>query len=271
MPGFIDLQLNGAHGIDLTRQPERIDELAAQLPQHGVTAFVPTIVTCPPGPAAAPHWRRGAGGTAVETETGRPCRSGCTWRARCWRRSGAAPTPSRCSSRRRRQLVADWSRSSGVSLVTLAPELPGALDVIADAGRTRGVVVSLGHTDASAEQFAAGLAAGATYVTHLFNGMRPFGHRDPGPIGAALADDRVVAGVIADGIHVDPVAVRMAWRALGPRRFNLVTDAVAAAGRTERRAHPRRRAGRQRPDPRPGRPQPRRLDRVRRRGRRSPR
>jgi N-acetylglucosamine-6-phosphate deacetylase len=67
-------------------------------------------------------------------------------------------------------------------------------------------------------------------VTHLFNAMRPFGHRDPGPIGAALADETVVAGLICDGIHVDPVAVRMAWRALGPDRLNLVTDAVAVLG-----------------------------------------
>jgi hypothetical protein len=90
--------------------------------------------------------------------------------------------------------------------------------------------VSLGHTDATAAEFAAGRAAGAGYVTHLFNAMRPFGHRDPGPIGAALADTDVVVGLICDGIHVDPVAVQMAWRALGPRRLNLVTDAVAALG-----------------------------------------
>jgi N-acetylglucosamine-6-phosphate deacetylase len=90
--------------------------------------------------------------------------------------------------------------------------------------------VSIGHTDCTAEEFAAGLDAGATYVTHLFNAMRPFSHRDPGPIGAALADDAVVAGLICDGIHVDLVAVRMAWRALGTGRLNLVTDAVAVLG-----------------------------------------
>ena len=67
-------------------------------------------------------------------------------------------------------------------------------------------------------------------MTHLFNAMRPFAHRDPGPIGAALADADVVVGLICDGIHVDPVAVAMAWRALGPHRLNLVTDAVAALG-----------------------------------------
>ena len=131
-------------------------------------------------------------------------------------------------------------------LVTIAPERPGALAVIA-ALAGRGVVVSIGHTDCTAAEFAAGRAAGARYVTHLFNAMRPFGHRDPGPIGAALADDDVVAGLICDGIHVDPVAVRMAWRALGPQRLSLVTDAVAAlgddAGGAARRGRRHRRRG----------------------------
>ena len=126
-------------------------------------------------------------------------------------------------------VVEGWSRDAGVWLATIAPELPGALDVIATLVG-RGVVVSLGHTDATAAEFGAGRVAGARYVTHLFNAMRPFGHRDPGPIGATLADAGVVAGVICDGIHVDPMAVRMAWRALGPDRLNLVTDAVAALG-----------------------------------------
>ncbi len=126
-------------------------------------------------------------------------------------------------------LIDGWSRDAGVMLVTIAPELPGALELIT-ALTDRGVVVSLGHTDCTAEQFVAGVGAGARYVTHLFNGMRPFGHRDPGPIGATLADEAVVAGLICDGIHVDPVAVRMAWRALGPDRLNLVTDAVAVLG-----------------------------------------
>ena len=121
-----------------------------------------------------------------------------------------------------------------MALVTVAPERPGALPVVT-ALAERGVVVSIGHTDCTAAEFAAGRAAGARYVTHLFNAMRPFGHRDPGPIGATLADDDVVAGLICDGVHVDPVAVRMAWHALGPRRLSLVTDAVAALGTTSGR------------------------------------
>lgn len=223
-PGFIDVQINGAHGIDLTAQPERIDELAGLLPQGGVTAFLPTIITCPPDlrTGALDAWRRRNGdraGSAV------PLGLHLEGPMLAPIRRGAHPEP--LLEPPSLELVADWSRRAGVALVTLAPEQPGALDVIA-ALVERGVVASLGHTDASAEQFAAGLTAGATYATHLFNGMRPFGHRDPGPIGAVLADDRVVAGVIADGIHVDPVAVRMAWRTLGPQRLNLVTDAVAA-------------------------------------------
>ena len=126
-------------------------------------------------------------------------------------------------------MIAGWSPDAGVVMATIAPELAGATEVIA-ALASRGVVVSIGHTDGTAAEFAAGRAAGARYVTHLFNAMRPFAHRDPGPIGAALADDEIVVGIICDGVHVDPVAVRMAWRALGPHRLNLVTDAVAALG-----------------------------------------
>ena len=223
-PGFIDLQINGAHGIDVTAAPTRIPELARRLPEHGVTAFLPTVVTCPSivrrraldvvatltsGPGAVPL------GLHLEGPMLSAIRRGAHPEAEL-----AVPSL---------ELIEGWSGDGGVRLATIAPELPGALDVIAALAR-RGVVVSLGHTDATADEFAAGRTAGATYVTHLFNAMRPFGHRDPGPIGAALTDPEVVAGLICDGIHVDPVAVRLAWRALGPDRLNLVTDAVAALG-----------------------------------------
>jgi N-acetylglucosamine-6-phosphate deacetylase len=222
-PGFIDLQINGADGIDVTSQPERIGELAARLPRAGVTAFLPTVVTSPtavrdhalavfaalePGPGAVPL------GLHLEGPMLSPVRRGAHPEAFL-----ADPDPS---------LIHGWSRDAGVAMVTVAPELPGALDVISTLV-DRGVTVSIGHTDADATAFAAGRMAGAGAVTHLFNAMRPFSHRDPGPIGATLADDDVVAGLICDGVHVDPVAVRMGWRALGPDRIHLVTDAVAGA------------------------------------------
>jgi N-acetylglucosamine-6-phosphate deacetylase len=227
-PGFIDAQLNGGHGIDLTTEPSRAAELGRFLPRYGVTSFVPTIVTCRDDQrAAALAWAadRENGttdapaavplGLHLEGPMLSPVRRGAHPAA--WLRD-ADPT-----------LIDGWSQDGGVVLATVAPELPGALDVIR-ALVARGVVVSIGHTDCTAAEFAAAVGAGARYVTHLFNAMRPFGHRHPGPIGATLADDSVVAGLICDGIHVDPVAVRMAWRALGPSRLNLVTDAVAVLG-----------------------------------------
>jgi N-acetylglucosamine-6-phosphate deacetylase len=224
VPGFIDVQINGAGGIDVTTEPERISELGSLLARDGVTAFLPTVVTCEPAlrAGALSAWAErvpGDGavpfGLHLEGPMLAPVRRGAHPEAFL-----VAPAA---------DLVADWTPEAGVTIVTLAPELPGALDLV----RTlvgRGVRVSIGHTDCSAEEFAAARGAGASYVTHLFNAMRPFTHRDPGPVGAALADDGVVVGLICDGVHVDPIAVRMAWHALGPHRLNLVTDAVAARG-----------------------------------------
>jgi N-acetylglucosamine-6-phosphate deacetylase len=127
-------------------------------------------------------------------------------------------------------LVADegWSRDGGVRLVTVAPELPGALDLVRRLVAS-GVVVSAGHSTASAEQAVAAIDAGVTGVTHLFNAMSPLHHRDPGLVGVALTDERVRVGIIADGLHVHPTAVALAARAVGGR-LCLVTDAVAALG-----------------------------------------
>jgi N-acetylglucosamine-6-phosphate deacetylase len=123
--------------------------------------------------------------------------------------------------------VAGWSRNAGVALVTMAPELPGALEVIEHLVAQR-VVVSIGHSSATAAQATAAVDAGARWVTHLHNGMVPLHHRDPGLIGVALSDERLHVGLIADGVHVDPLVVGIDQRALGPR-LTLVTDAVGVA------------------------------------------
>src|SRR6185503_6765960 len=99
-----------------------------------------------------------------------------------------------------------------VRYMTLAPELPGALDLVRFL-RSRDVTVSLGHPDATAEEAAAAFRAGASTVTHLFNAMRPFRHRDPGVVGAALARSDVVVQLIADGVHLAPETILTAWRA----------------------------------------------------------
>ena len=224
-PGFVDLQVNGAHGVDITEEPERLWEVASVLPRYGVCAFLPTVVTSPseaPRRAIAALARRPDGfvgaepvGLHFEGPMLNPERRGA-------HASGFLRAPDS-------ELVAGWTRAEGVALVTMAPELPGAIAVIAQLA-ANGVVVAAGHTAATVREMEEAIDAGLGYVTHLFNAMAAFGHREPGPVGVALADARLTVGLIADGIHVHPTAVAMAWRALGPDRLNLVSDAVAALG-----------------------------------------
>jgi N-acetylglucosamine-6-phosphate deacetylase len=224
-PGFVDLQCNGALGIDLASAPERLWELAAALPRWGVTAWLPTIVTTPPGVA---------GRALAALASGSPA---------AW--TGAVPlglhlegpflAPTKRGAHDPHLLmspdvkaIGGWSRDAGVAVVTLAPELDGAEAVIRGL-LDRGVIVSLGHTAATASQASAAVGAGARWVTHLFNAMAPLHHREPGLAGVALTDERLHVGLIADGVHVAPAMVAVAQRALGPR-LTLVTDAVAALG-----------------------------------------
>ena len=225
VPGYVDLQCNGGLGIDLAGDPERLWELGAALPQFGVTAWLPTIVTTPDGivdraidalAAGPPQGWRGAVPLGLHLEG--PFLSE--------EKRGAHPAallrpPSLAA-------IEGWSRERGVAVVTLAPDVPGALEVV-EALVARGVVVSLGHTPATHAQAVAAVDAGATWVTHLFNAMAPLHHREPGLAGVALADDRLHVGLIPDGIHLHPQVVAMAQRALG-HRLTIVTDAVAALG-----------------------------------------
>jgi N-acetylglucosamine-6-phosphate deacetylase len=229
-PGFIDLQCNGAVGVDITTDPRSIPSVARALPRFGVTSFLPTVVTSPAANrtaaiAALPSVRAEVAGAAEPGAD--PLGLHFEGPMISPRHLGAHPA----------HLVGPvdgaeldtWIASGTVALVTLAPELPGALDVVSRLV-DGGIVVSAGHTGMTPDDFDAARFAGVSYTTHLFNAMAPFGHRAPGPIGAVLADDALVAGLICDGVHVDPVAVRMAWRALGPHRTSLVSDAVGALG-----------------------------------------
>lgn len=222
-PGLIDLQVNGAGGIDVTAQPERLGALGPLLAPHGVTAFLPTVITASAAAResalAALRLAHLPGAVPLGLHFEGPMLSPA--------RKGAHPahllrTPST-------ELIAGWSRRAGVTMVTLAPELPGAVQVVA-ALRERGVVVALGHTEATGAEVDAALAAGASCVTHLFNAMAPPTAREPRLAGVALDRDDLVAGVIADGHHLDPHLLRIAWRALGPDRFLAVSDTTAALG-----------------------------------------
>jgi len=224
--GLVDAQVNGAAGIDLTAEPHRLWEVAAALPAYGVVAFVPTVITSDPEARAAALASLAAGppagwkgaeplGLHFEGPMIAPDRKGA--HPEHWLRPPSL------------DLVDGWSRENGVLMATIAPELPGALEVI-ERLTAEGVVVSVGHTDARADQVEAAIEAGAKVVTHLGNAMPPLLPRSPGPVGVAFGGSSVVAGLIVDGHHLDPLFVRTAWRALGPSRFLSVSDTTAALG-----------------------------------------
>ncbi|HET6283401.1 MAG TPA: amidohydrolase family protein, partial [Polyangia bacterium] len=211
-PGLIDLQINGGFGFDLGDSDEALRELAARLPATGVTAFLPTLVSRDPAAyraarevfASSASARSATGARALGLHLEGPFIS--------LKRAGAhehEPIRSAADA-----LIDDILRGDDIRLVTLAPERPGALQAIARL-RAHGVVVSLGHTDATFDQFVAGIDAGATMATHLYNAMSPFAHRAPGAVGAVLTDDRIVAGVIADGVHAHYAALNLALKAKG--------------------------------------------------------
>jgi len=222
-PGFIDLQVNGGFGVEVGEDPAAIRTLAARLPETGVTAFLPTIITSPPEfyPKAIAAFQ-----AARDALGARPLGLHI---------EGPFLSPQRHGAHRRDlienadpRLLGTLLASDAVRLVTLAPERADALERIRRLAE-RGILVSLGHTDATYEQFAAGVDAGARMATHLFNAMSPFGHRAPGAIGAALVNDGVTVGLIADGTHSHPASLRLALRAKGVERIALITDMMAAA------------------------------------------
>jgi len=217
VPGFVDLHIHGFGGVDFaTADAAGYRRAAEALLETGVTAFQPTFVTAPEDELVASL--REVPQTVLGCHLEGPFLSPA--------RLGMHPESARRDPDR--GLLNRLLAAGPVAHVTLAPELDGALDLI-DVLRNRGVTVACGHTDATAGQAHAAFDRGATHVTHLFNAMRPFAHRDPGIAGAALARDDVTVELILDGNHVADDAARVAWRA-ARGRVALVTDAVAAAG-----------------------------------------
>ena len=222
IPGLVDLQVNGFGGVDFASADTAAYRRAGEtLLECGVTAYQPTLITAPEDElvaALAEVPREPDGPRIVGAHLEGPFLSPL--------RLGAHPVAAR-----REPDVALLERlldAGPVSEMTLAPELDGALELI-DRLNERGVVVSCGHSDATAEQANRAFDRGAATVTHLFNAMRTFGHRDPGIAGAALARDDVVVQLILDGHHLAEETARVVWRA-AVGRIALVSDAVAAAG-----------------------------------------
>ena len=222
-PGLIDLQCNGAAGRDLTADPSCLLDVAAALLPHGVTSWLPTVVTAPRSTRerAVTEFRSARGASGVPRPLGLHF-------------EGPALSPAHPGAHPPQLLAVpdedeldEWCRGDAVRMVTVAPEVDGVVPMI-ERLVAAGVLVSCGHTAMTPEDLHRAVDAGARYVTHLFNAMSPFHHRRPGAIGATLDSRNVVAGLICDGHHAAPAAIRLARSALGPAHISLVSDASAA-------------------------------------------
>jgi N-acetylglucosamine-6-phosphate deacetylase len=226
-PGFVDLQVNGAFGVDVGSGVAGLEKLARELPRTGTTSFLPTAVSWP-----VEHYQpfldalqkassiRGARvlGAHLEGPFLSPGRKGAH------DLGNLRPVDL--------GLLKDLVGLGGVRVMTLAPELPDSARAAAVL-RESGAVASIGHTDATYEETLRAIDAGFSKGTHLYNAMSSFEHRAPGAVGALLTDDRIRVGIIADGVHVHAGALRLAYREKGPSGLALITDAMEAAGMPE--------------------------------------
>ena len=220
-PGFIDLQLNGIGGVDVSDARDgEWEALDRAVLAQGVTTWCPTLVSAPPDRLARSLGR--VAEAAARPAGSRPSIAGAHLEGPFLAVPGAHPP-----GFLRTPVDAGWLSGLGpLAVVTLSPEVPGALDAV-ERLAAAGVLVALGHSACTLEQAQAAADAGARLVTHLGNAMGPFRPRQPGLLGAALADERLAVSLIADGVHVHPAFLRIAFRAKGARRTVLVTDAVA--------------------------------------------
>jgi N-acetylglucosamine-6-phosphate deacetylase len=233
-PGFVDIHMHGGAGLDVMRaSPAELPHLNKFLTTHGVTGYFPTTVAAPLDETCAALERlaeaiaSGSGnGHGVQA---RPLGIHLEGPFLSHKRRGVHP-PEYLVEPTLEIFERLWQAARGqVRMMTIAPELPGSLAVIAEAVR-RKVCVSIGHSDAQLEAARAGVRAGARHATHTFNAMRPLDHRDPGILAEVLTDGEITADIIADGIHVAPEVVKLFLHAKGLERSVLITDATAAAG-----------------------------------------
>jgi N-acetylglucosamine-6-phosphate deacetylase len=233
LPGFIDLQVNGSHGIDvMSADAAALRTLGQKLAREGTTAWLPTAVTAPFERIERAHAAIASAIAAAEAD---PATAQDSAAITGMHLEGPFISPRRLGAHPSLNLEPHGDAFERViamralKLVTLAPELPGALDAIRRLV-ARGVAVSIGHTDATLEEARAAITAGARMFTHLYNAMRPLGHRDPGVIAAALARSEARPAIIPDGVHVHPEMLRLAYSARGMKGLIITSDKVALAG-----------------------------------------
>jgi N-acetylglucosamine-6-phosphate deacetylase len=240
-PGFIDLHIHGGAGHDVMENDGgSLPAVETLIARHGVTAYFPTTVTAPLDHTLAALER-----LASAIEAPAACEKSPRARPLGIHLEGPFISHAKRGVHPPQDLLAPslakferfWQAARGhIKMMTIAPELEGAAEVIAEAARL-GVCVSLGHSDADMAATRAGVAAGARHATHTFNAMRPLDHREPGILGEVLTNPRLSADIIADGIHVDPAIVKLFLTAKGPVDAVLITDATSATGMPDGRYH----------------------------------
>jgi len=235
-PGFVDIHIHGGAGHDVMEPDDTaLPAVETLIARHGVSSYFPTTVTAPVEQilSALEHLARAIEVTQCGPQDGvlraRPLGIHLEGPFISHARRGVHPAanllPPTVTAFER-----FWQVSRGqIRMMTIAPELPGSIEVIKEAAR-RGVLVSLGHSDADFETTRAAIEAGARHATHTFNAMRPLAHRDPGIVGEVLTDARVSADIIVDGIHLDPAVVKLFLQMKGELATILITDATAATG-----------------------------------------
>ena len=233
-PAYLDIHIHGGMGHDVMEpSADGLSRFEAFLAQHGVAAYLPTTVTAPEEQIVrALEWLAAAIEKSA-TEKGpvraRPLGIHLEGPFLSHVRRGVHP-PEYLVAPTLARFERYWQASRGhLKMMTIAPEVAGAMEVVAEASR-RGVCCSLGHSDSDLETARAAIRAGAHHATHTFNAMRPLDHRQPGLLGAILADSRVTADLIADGIHLDPSVVQLLLKAKGRQGAVLITDAISATG-----------------------------------------
>lgn len=231
VPGFIDLHVHGGGGVDMmdaSTDKEAVDRMSRYHAAHGTTSFLPTTMT-----AGRDEVLSAIGGVKASTRNG-------TGGAQVLgiHLEGPFLNPKRCGAQNpeamrlptREEIQAYLEAAGGlIKLITLAPEQGDALELIGYL-RDNGVTVSIGHSDADAATVKKAVKAGATHVTHLFNGMSPLHHREPGVAGSALVTDELSVELICDGLHLHPDVISMVYRVKPHDRIVLVTDSIEAAG-----------------------------------------
>ena len=231
-PGFIEPHIHGAGGVDLMDGTyESLNVVSRILPRHGTTSFLATTVSSPPELLTSAVEKIGK-------QAGRPLDGAQLLGIHL---EGPFISPAKRGTHKTANisppdadLFRKWVHAANktMRLVTLAPELLGAHELIRIAGDS-GIFVAMGHSNATSEEAHSAIEEGVCYAVHMFNAMRAFSHRDPGIVGEVLSDDRVFAEIIADGIHVDPSVIRWFARAKGRTRVVLVTDATSAMDMTD--------------------------------------